>query len=101
MRFLYPMTYDFNITHMKNQIRVNHFFPPSIYSFWLKMIKNKFVYNLRSFLDEEKPTPGNMENFIKTDHYKELNIGFALDEGIASPTDVCQMFYAERQIWCK
>lgn len=49
--------------------------------------------------DEETPTPGNMKNFITTSHFKELNVGFALDEGIASPTHVAKLFYAERSCW--
>lgn len=40
-----------------------------------------------------------MKLFVDTDDFKALNVGFALDEGIASPTDVFSVYYAERSIW--
>jgi aminoacylase len=40
-----------------------------------------------------------MREFVHTDHFKELNIGFSLDEGIAAPGEVYPVFYAERSIW--
>lgn len=42
-----------------------------------------------------------MAKFIETDEFKNLNVGFALDEGIASPTETYPVFYAERAIWRK
>lgn len=42
-----------------------------------------------------------MREFVKTKEFKELNVGFALDEGIASPDDVYALFNGERCIWCK
>lgn len=39
-----------------------------------------------------------MGEFIKTQAFKELNIGFALDEGIASPTEDFLIFNCERAI---
>lgn len=40
-----------------------------------------------------------MEKFVLTEPFKSLNIGFSLDEGIASPTDEFNVYYAERTIW--
>lgn len=42
-----------------------------------------------------------MEKFVVTDEFKALNIGFALDEGMASPTDEFIIFSGERSIWRK
>lgn len=40
-----------------------------------------------------------MMEFVKTDEFKALNVGFSLDEGIASPTDIFPVYYAERSVW--
>lgn len=40
-----------------------------------------------------------MKEFVKTDDFKKLNIGFALDEGIASPVEEFPVYYAERTVW--
>lgn len=50
--------------------------------------------------DEEIGGELGMEAFVQTADFAALNVGFALDEGIASPTDVFSVFYAERAIWC-
>lgn len=50
--------------------------------------------------DEERGGYLGMAKFIETDAFKNLNIGFALDEGIASPTETYSVFYAERTVWC-
>lgn len=42
-----------------------------------------------------------MRPFVETCDFKSLNIGFSLDEGLASPTDVYPVFYAERSVWRK
>ena len=34
--------------------------------------------------------------FVQTEEFHQLNIGFGLDEGLASETDVVDLFYAER-----
>jgi len=34
--------------------------------------------------------------FIKSDEFAQLNIGLALDEGIASPDDSYHIYYGER-----
>lgn len=40
-----------------------------------------------------------MRLFVKTDAFRRLNVGFSLDEGIASPDEVLPVFYAERSVW--
>ncbi|XP_028142363.1 aminoacylase-1 isoform X1 [Diabrotica virgifera virgifera] len=49
--------------------------------------------------DEETGGVDGMKAFVKTNDFKNLNIGFALDEGMASPTNEYPVFYAERIIW--
>ena len=33
---------------------------------------------------------------MQTSKFKDMNVGFGLDEGLASPTDEVDIFYAER-----
>ena len=42
-----------------------------------------------------------MAKFVNTSDFLELNVGFALDEGTAEPTDQFLLFYGERSIWRK
>jgi aminoacylase len=49
--------------------------------------------------DEEIDSKKGMRVFIKSPEFKLLNIGFSLDEGLASPTDVFTVFYGERAPW--
>lgn len=49
--------------------------------------------------DEEIGGKLGMGKFVETDDWKNLNIGFALDEGIASPNDTYVVSYAERCMW--
>ncbi|KAI3418826.1 hypothetical protein GPALN_007926 [Globodera pallida] len=49
--------------------------------------------------DEEIGSHDGMEQFIRTDKFRSLNVGFALDEGLASETDVYTVFYGERCVW--
>lgn len=49
--------------------------------------------------DEEVGGILGMQDFVKTDEFRNLNVGFALDEGIASIGDVMRVFYGERTIW--
>ncbi|XP_063227654.1 aminoacylase-1-like [Bacillus rossius redtenbacheri] len=53
-----------------------------------------------SFVPDEEIGGGDgMKAFVHTSDFKALNIGFALDEGIASPTEEFALFYGERSIW--
>ena len=40
-----------------------------------------------------------MKEFVHTNDFKALNVGFALDEGVANPTNNYYMFNGERTIW--
>lgn len=40
-----------------------------------------------------------MMEFVKTEAFRNLNVGFSLDEGIAGPDEVYPVFYAERSVW--
>lgn len=42
-----------------------------------------------------------METFVKTADFRALNVGFALDEGMANPTNDYALFNGERFIWRK
>lgn len=47
--------------------------------------------------DEEIAGELGMKPFVLSDDFKALNAGFALDEGLASPTDEFPVFIAERK----
>ncbi|XP_059487920.1 aminoacylase-1-like [Neocloeon triangulifer] len=49
--------------------------------------------------DEEIGGVDGMEKFVHTQDFKNLNIGFALDEGMASPNDEFLFYNGERCIW--
>ncbi|KRT83487.1 Peptidase [Oryctes borbonicus] len=40
-----------------------------------------------------------MRKYVHTQHFKHLNVGVSLDEGMASPTEDYLLFYGERSIW--
>lgn len=42
-----------------------------------------------------------MKEFVHTEEFRALNVGFSLDEGVASESDVYNVYYAERAIWRK
>uniref|UniRef100_A0A8C1ZET3 N-acyl-aliphatic-L-amino acid amidohydrolase n=1 Tax=Cyprinus carpio TaxID=7962 RepID=A0A8C1ZET3_CYPCA len=49
--------------------------------------------------DEEVGGHKGMETFVKLPEFHKLNIGFALDEGLANPTNAYTVFYGERNPW--
>lgn len=49
--------------------------------------------------DEEVGGVLGMMPFVQSNEFRALNVGFSLDEGIASPTDEFIVFYSERSIW--
>lgn len=49
--------------------------------------------------DEEVGGHKGMETFVKLPEFQNLNIGFALDEGLANPEDAFTVFYGERNPW--
>lgn len=54
-----------------------------------------------SVLDEEIGGHDGMEKFVVTKDFKDLNVEFALDEGMASPNEDFVLFNGERSIWRK
>eukprot|EP01083_Nonionella_stella_P116229 345212_1 len=46
--------------------------------------------------DEERGGEHGMKPFVKTFDFQKLNVGIALDEGLASPTSEYNVFYGER-----
>lgn len=49
--------------------------------------------------DEEIGGHQGMELFVQRPEFKALRAGFALDEGLANPTDAFTVFYSERSPW--
>eukprot|EP01121_Diplochlamys_sp_Union-15-3_P019906 TRINITY_DN7606_c0_g1_i1.p1 TRINITY_DN7606_c0_g1~~TRINITY_DN7606_c0_g1_i1.p1 ORF type:complete len:824 (-),score=139.32 TRINITY_DN7606_c0_g1_i1:99-2504(-) len=49
--------------------------------------------------DEEIGGTDGMEKFVCTEEWKKLNVGFALDEGLASAGEVIPVYYGERAVW--
>lgn len=49
--------------------------------------------------DEEIGGVEGMRKFVHTNEFRDLNVAFALDEGMASPNEEFALFYAERCIW--
>ncbi|CAN6202137.1 unnamed protein product [Urochloa humidicola] len=49
--------------------------------------------------DEEIGGADGFEEFARSEEFRALNVGFMLDEGQASPTDVFRVFYADRLVW--
>uniref|UniRef100_A0A8C7Y2Z2 Aminoacylase 1 n=1 Tax=Oryzias sinensis TaxID=183150 RepID=A0A8C7Y2Z2_9TELE len=51
--------------------------------------------------DEEVGGHKGMETFVTQPEFQKLNIGFALDEGLANPGEAFTVFYGERNPWCE
>ncbi|KAM4821684.1 aminoacylase-1 [Thomomys bottae] len=49
--------------------------------------------------DEEVGGHKGMELFVRRPEFQALRVGFALDEGLANPTDAFTVFYSERSVW--
>ncbi|XP_010588065.1 aminoacylase-1 isoform X1 [Loxodonta africana] len=49
--------------------------------------------------DEEVGGHRGMELFVQRPEFRALKAGFALDEGLANPTDAFTVFYSERSPW--
>ncbi|XP_061788696.1 aminoacylase-1-like [Nerophis lumbriciformis] len=49
--------------------------------------------------DEEVGGHKGMETFVAHPEFQKLNIGFALDEGLANPKNAFTVFYGERNPW--
>lgn len=51
--------------------------------------------------DEEIGGQKGMRKIVQSEEFRNLNIAFALDEGIASETDEYPIYFAERSAWCE
>ncbi|KAF6037140.1 hypothetical protein EB796_004548 [Bugula neritina] len=49
--------------------------------------------------DEEIGGVLGMKTWCKTEDFKSLNVGFAMDEGLANPGEEMRAFYSERYCW--
>ena len=59
-----------------------------------------FMKLIFSFIaDEEVGGHDGMEKYVVSKEFKELNIGFALDEGLASEENAIPVFYGERNVF--
>ncbi|XP_037936846.1 aminoacylase-1-like [Teleopsis dalmanni] len=59
----------------------------------------KRTIHLSFVADEEMGGRYGMRPFVNTPEFRALNIGFSLDEGMASPTDEIPVFNGERSVW--
>ncbi|KAJ3116649.1 adenylate cyclase [Phlyctochytrium bullatum] len=49
--------------------------------------------------DEEIGGEDGVKHWVDMEHFRNLRIGFVLDEGIASPKNNLRVFHAERSVW--
>ncbi|XP_063953236.1 aminoacylase-1-like isoform X2 [Lytechinus pictus] len=49
--------------------------------------------------DEEIGGDLGMGKFTKTEDFRNLNVGFGLDEGLANPTEKFSLYHGERAVW--
>ncbi|KAF2364875.1 N-acyl-L-amino-acid amidohydrolase [Trinorchestia longiramus] len=49
--------------------------------------------------EEELGSTKGMKELVKMKEFKDLKIGFALDEGYANPSEEFYLFYGERTVW--
>lgn len=61
-------------------------------------IGQNIVYMLVN-LDEEIGSKFGMAKFTRTPEFIALNVGFALDEGKATPNEDFNVYYSERTLW--
>ncbi|XP_077985268.1 aminoacylase-1-like [Glandiceps talaboti] len=69
----------------------------------IKRLKKQGVKLLRTihmtFVPDEEVTELGMGKFVQRSEFKDLNVGYVLDEGLANPKDIFTVFYGERPIW--
>ncbi|KAH8548841.1 hypothetical protein BGW37DRAFT_505277 [Umbelopsis sp. PMI_123] len=61
--------------------------------------KPKRTVHMSFVADEEIGGQLGMKLLVKMQEFKDLNVGFALDEGIANEKDTIRVFYGERAPW--
>ncbi|XP_067685085.1 aminoacylase-1A-like [Haliotis asinina] len=52
-----------------------------------------------TFSSDEEIGSKPMSAFVKHEEFKKLNVGYALDEGLANPGSEFRVFYGERSMW--
>ena len=62
-------------------------------------VKNNFLIIFSFIADEELGGHDGMKQYVVSKEFKKLNIGLALDEGLASPTEVMPVYYGERNVF--
>uniref|UniRef100_A0A8C1KKJ7 N-acyl-aliphatic-L-amino acid amidohydrolase n=1 Tax=Cyprinus carpio TaxID=7962 RepID=A0A8C1KKJ7_CYPCA len=67
----------------------------------MKCVTIHHLVFLMFLTDEEVGGHKGMETFVKHPEFQKLNIGFALDEGLANPTNAYTVFYGEKNPWCE
>ena len=68
-------------------------FPVSLVLITTEIITYSFI------ADEEVGGHDGMEKYVVSKEFKDLNIGFALDEGLASEDNAIPVFYGERNVF--
>lgn len=54
-----------------------------------------------AFTDEEIGGKDGMQKFVDDESFKKLNVGFVLDEGLATEEEAYKVHYGERSAWCR
>ncbi|KAJ4450808.1 hypothetical protein ANN_02238 [Periplaneta americana] len=49
--------------------------------------------------DEEVESNAGMRKYVYTQEFRDLNVGFAFDEGLPHPDNLIQVVYGERTVW--
>ncbi|XP_065058697.1 aminoacylase-1-like [Rhopilema esculentum] len=49
--------------------------------------------------DEEVGGKLGMQKFLESQDFKDMNVGFGLDEGLANPTEEFKVYYGQRSTW--
>jgi len=62
-------------------------------------VQLKRTVHLSFVPEEEVGGIDGMQKFVHTKEFKDLNVGFSFDEGIAVPDDVIPVFYGERNVF--
>lgn len=86
-----------NDVHLKRTIHVIYVPGTS----WILIHYKKTTFNPILRIDEEIGGATGMMKFVHTDAFRAMNVGFSLDEGVASPNETLDVFYAERSVWSK
>lgn len=71
----------------------------------IRALKHRGIKQLRRTIhltyvpDEETGSSMGFVPFIQTDDFRNMNVGFALDEGIPSETNNMEVYYADKTSW--